>query len=223
MSELELWNLEHKNPKLFPQLDSQLPSGGIKKLYQWLLNQKIDITAFNGLEIGCGKGRNTNWLSRKGIMMSGFDFSEEAISVAKFRANKISNPPYFSVANINKSWPYEDNSFDLVIDCFSLIEITSNVDHVFLEVNRVLKSGGYFFSYTNGDQSEVYKKFKLSNHELTYQYPDSGKIEMVFSKELFAKNLVNFTNVIFKTRYRTNFYNEEEYVWHHLWLVYKKN
>ena len=70
---------------------------------------KIDF--FNVLELGCGSGKNTEWLITKADRLVGLDFSKNMLDLAR---KKIKNDKVtFINTDINKNWPVNDNSFDL--------------------------------------------------------------------------------------------------------------
>ena len=78
MNQQEIWDQEHANPHVLKQMDSTLPSSGVVKFWQWLL-ENPQYRCSIGLEIGCGKGRNVHWLASKGVHITGVDFSTTAI------------------------------------------------------------------------------------------------------------------------------------------------
>lgn len=222
--EQSLWEQEHQEPILFPQLHSSHPSGGVERFLDWLNQSGVEVNDLNGLEIGCGKGRNTIWLAENGLSMCGFDFSEIAITDAQRRSSDIPNSPKFVVADILEQWPYENSTFDLIVDCFALIEITTNIKFVFAEIDRSLKPGGYFFSYSNSELSEAYQIFSSDKLQPnTYQYPDTKKVERVFSHQQFNEMLPNFSCLKYTECTRMQEYNGKSMVWHHIWTIYQKN
>ena len=94
------------------------------------------------LEIGCGTGKNTEWLIERTRTITAVDLSEEMLSRAK---QKIpSESIKFIQADINREWRFGHSSFDLVT--FSLVlEHIKNLDHIFEEVAKVLGPGGYVY------------------------------------------------------------------------------
>ena len=94
------------------------------------------------LEFGCGTGKNTAWLAESAAEITGVDFSEEMLKIAR---QKISSPNInFKQADITKSWPFA-NQFFSVITCNLILEHVENLDFIFSEAQRVLKTNGYFF------------------------------------------------------------------------------
>lgn len=94
------------------------------------------------LEIGCGTGKNTSFLSQIGQSVQAVDFSQGMIEKAreKVQAENVK----FSIMDITKKWRFEDDSFDLVV-CNLVLEHIEDISFVFSEASRVLESKGRFF------------------------------------------------------------------------------
>jgi 2-polyprenyl-3-methyl-5-hydroxy-6-metoxy-1,4-benzoquinol methylase len=95
------------------------------------------------LEIGCGTGKNTEWLISKANKILAIDLSEEMM--AKAKAKIQSDKVEFIQANINNDWDFAINQqFDLAI--FSLIlEHIKNLENVFEKLSEIIKNGGYVY------------------------------------------------------------------------------
>jgi ubiquinone/menaquinone biosynthesis C-methylase UbiE len=94
------------------------------------------------LEIGCGTGKNTQWLADRSIQLTGVDFSNEML--AKAREKISSSKVTFINADITKDWTFVSTEFDLI--SFSLVlEHIEFLDPVFLKASKVLKPGGYLY------------------------------------------------------------------------------
>ncbi|RZK62840.1 MAG: class I SAM-dependent methyltransferase [Pedobacter sp.] len=94
------------------------------------------------LEIGCGTGKNTEWLIDKAVQITAVDLSDQMLARAKdkFTSNKVQ----FKQADITRKWNFKDGLYDLVT--FSLIlEHIENLDYVFNEVGKSLNDGGYVY------------------------------------------------------------------------------
>jgi len=93
------------------------------------------------LEIGCGTGKNTAFLSQIGTKVYAIDFSQGMIEKAreKVRAENVR----FSIADITKKWPSEDGSYDLII-CNLVLEHIEGLPFIFSEAFRVLEEKGRF-------------------------------------------------------------------------------
>jgi len=96
----------------------------------------------NVLELGCGTGKNTEWLITKSKFVLGLDFSDEMLNKAK---NKIkSDKVRFQRADLTKKWEIENNFADL-ITCSLTLEHIKNLDFIFNQAYQKLKTGGKFF------------------------------------------------------------------------------
>lgn len=94
------------------------------------------------LEIGCGTGKNTEWLIKKAKHITAVDLSENMLAKAKEKIT--SGNVRFLQADIAKPWGFGSGSYDLVT--FSLVlEHIRDLDFVFKETSAALKTGGYVY------------------------------------------------------------------------------
>ncbi len=101
-----------------------------------------DIALENCLEIGCGTGKNTEWLVTKTQQITAVDFSPEMLAKAKAKIN--TSKVKFVIADINNQWIFGQNHFSLV--SFSLIlEHFQTLDFIFEQASLALKIGGYMY------------------------------------------------------------------------------
>ena len=107
------------------------------------LREILSEVDFNScLEIGCGTGKNTEWLVTKAKRITAVDLSKEMLSKAREKIN--SDKVQFLQTDITKSWVFTKEKFDLVT--FSLVlEHIENLDHIFNEAAKVLIPGGYIY------------------------------------------------------------------------------
>jgi len=111
------------------------------------LDQKVTREAlanlhFNSiLEIGCGTGKNTAFLAQIGAHVHALDFSEGMIEKAreKIKAENVR----FSIADLTRKWPNEDETYDLIV-CNLVLEHIEDLSYIFLEAFRVLEEKGRF-------------------------------------------------------------------------------
>jgi len=94
------------------------------------------------LEIGCGTGKNTEWLVTKAKHITAVDLSEGMLLKAKEKIN--SNDVNFLQADITRPWMFREQSFDLVT--FSLVlEHIQELDPIFEEAAQSLHPGGHVY------------------------------------------------------------------------------
>ena len=112
------------------------------------LDRKVTITTLsnydfkNVLELGCGTGKNTEWLLNKAVRIIGIDFSQEMLDIAK---SKLSDDRVlFKKADLTEDWDIENQFADLVTSSLTLEHI-NDLDHIFNQASQKLKVNGLFF------------------------------------------------------------------------------
>lgn len=96
----------------------------------------------NCLEIGCGTGKNTEWLIKTADHITAVDFSGEMLSQAKRKIQ--SEKVRFCQADITGDWLFTDRQYDLIT--FSLVlEHIENLDDIFQKTSRVLATQGHVY------------------------------------------------------------------------------
>ena len=94
------------------------------------------------LEIGCGTGKNTGWLSEKADEVVAVDLSEKMIE--KAREKITSENTSFHQADITLPWSFTSKQFDLIT--FSLVlEHVAELEPVFAEATKKLLPGGSIY------------------------------------------------------------------------------
>ena len=101
-----------------------------------------DIHFDSCMEIGCGTGKNTEWLITRAKRITAVDLSSEMLSKAKERVS--SDRVEFKQADINKNWTFTNGKYDLV--SFSLVlEHIENLENIFSEASKAMVSGGHLY------------------------------------------------------------------------------
>jgi len=106
-----------------------------KGYYQGLAKSLLDITrdlpVKEAIDIGCGVGYYTNYLSDQlALDMIGIDISKEALKIASRKGKKVA---YFVASN--KDLPIASDAVDLIVSVFSPVYLE--------EVRRILRHGQY--------------------------------------------------------------------------------
>lgn len=94
------------------------------------------------LEIGCGTGKNTNWLLTRANTITAVDLSNEMLAQAKekIQSAKVN----FIQADILQEWDFANTKYDLV--SFSLVlEHIENLEPVFNRVSQVIAATGHVY------------------------------------------------------------------------------
>ena len=133
------WHEGEDDPLVLLRAENALRNPWIDKVAQERLGRKCTI-----LDIGCGGGLLTNFLSLQGHAVCGVDLSEESLKQARER-DVTKNVAYTHASAYQL--PYPDKQFDVVC-AMDLLEHVESPDKVIAEVGRVLKKGGLFFFHT---------------------------------------------------------------------------
>ena len=109
-----------------------------------LAGQKV-LSALNFetvLELGCGTGKNTEWLSQKAKHHQAVDLSEEMMAKAKekIKADHV----HFHQADITKPWDFVTGKPDL-ITCSLILEHIDDLYFIFQQASSVLQDNGHFY------------------------------------------------------------------------------
>lgn len=122
------------------------------------------------LEIGCGTGANTLWLSERARSVLGLDISQGMLKRAK---DRVQSPRVrFQQADIRFPWPIPDSSADLVV-AMLVLEHLDRLDHVFSEANRALRRGGELFL------CELHPTRQMMGRQARFVHPRTGEMEKV--------------------------------------------
>jgi ubiquinone/menaquinone biosynthesis C-methylase UbiE len=94
------------------------------------------------LEIGCGTGKNTEWLAARATQVVAVDFSVAMLEAA--RAKVIQPNVTFIQADITTRWDFVTAPANLVT-CSLILEHVPTLDFVFQQASLALQPAGYFY------------------------------------------------------------------------------
>jgi len=94
------------------------------------------------IELGCGTGKNTQWLVQQAKKVICLDFSQEMLAIAKKKVS--SSKASFIKTDINLEWDIPNGFADLITSSLTLEHIES-LDGVFKQATEKLKQEGIFF------------------------------------------------------------------------------
>ena len=101
-----------------------------------------DIKFANCLEIGCGTGKNTEYLLTKAYQITAVDFSGEMLAKARQKINSAN--VQFIETDITDNWAFATKQYDLIT--FSLVlEHIENLNDIFKKVANVITDNGYVY------------------------------------------------------------------------------
>lgn len=220
-----IWEEEHRNPSVLPQMDSDEASSGVVKFYEWLRGQNRE-AGLKGLEMCCGKGRSVIWLAEQGIQMRGVDFSQAAIAEAKRRSADSTNA-HFVVHDVTLPFPVAHESQDFVVDCFGSTDIESPALREKARDNMIatLKPGGYYFTYLLSTD-DAYHKLMIKNYHGpepgSFLHPENGKFEKAFTETEVKEFYKTLELITLERIEKTATFNGKQYPCRHIWAIFKK-
>ncbi len=101
-----------------------------------------DIKFDNCLEIGCGTGKNTEYLITKAKQVTSVDISNEMLAKARQKIN--TDNVQFIQTDIKNDWTFVTKQYDLVT--FSLVlEHIENLNDIFKKASNVISSNGFVY------------------------------------------------------------------------------
>jgi ubiquinone/menaquinone biosynthesis C-methylase UbiE len=106
----------------------------------YVLELISDVQGKKVLDVGCGTGFYSLWLSEKGAKVLGIDSSQEMIKIAKEKASKKMLGAKFLMRDVAEM-RIEDAMFDVVLSTLVLMDV-KELDKVISEIVRVTRNGG---------------------------------------------------------------------------------
>ena len=220
----DVWDREYRNPKLVTKNDG--PNADTLRLLKFLKkDQKYIVEDRTILDLGCGTGRNSNYLSEKGNSVIGIEISKTAIRIAEARAKAQNLAVDYRLGDIGETYKIENNSIDIILDVTSSNSLNEKGREVYLnECQRALKQGGYMFVRAlckdgNKNVKNLLKDSPGKEYD-TYVIKEIGLTERVFSREDFVKMYSKYFKILLlekKTSYST--FNDRIYK-RDYWLAY---
>ena len=159
--------------------------------YQNDLGKKIDLLEKNlvelffneinkkeVLEIGCGTGHWTSFLSELGLKVTGIDISEKMLEKAKSKNIPNATFEVHDATNL----PFANESIENIV-CITSLEFIENKEKALKEMHRVLKKNGTILIGTLNKDSEWYtvnKDNEIFNSADLYDYNSLYKAMSLF-------------------------------------------
>lgn len=141
-------------------------------LVSFLAGQKVRNGA-RAVDLGCGEGRDSIFLAKKGFKVLGIDASRSGMRRTKERLEKEKATAELLMADVT-NLPVKNQTFDLAVNvgCLHMITVQAVRDRHLRESYRVLQKHGTYFSCNLGiDESlsvkELYRKLGTGPGALT--------------------------------------------------------
>jgi len=159
------------------------------------------------LDLACGEGCNTRILARKGAKVTGVDFSERMIALAKQEETREKLGIHYLLADASDLSELPSNHFDIVT-CFMSLQDIENFEEAVFEVAKVLKHGGRFvFSIPHPCFETLSVKGKRINASTRYfgriKYPihwDMERLRKPFRTTSFHRTLTDYFEALRRSK-----------------------
>ncbi len=177
-----IWEKEYQDPTLVTL--SNVPAKCIKDFVRFLRKvEKVELDKQNILDLGCGNGKNSNYIAEQGIhnKITGIEISETALK----HARELIPSGNFIKQSIGMPLDFSDSSFSIILDVTSSNSLNESERAIYLkEITRLLKPSGYLFVRAlckDGDKNA--QNLLASNpgkEKDTYIMPGLGLTERIF-------------------------------------------
>jgi SAM-dependent methyltransferase len=154
------------------------------------------------LDVGCGSGTKTKYLSERGLKVTGIDFSDKLIEIATREVHETK----FLVMDMHDV-PTMDQKFDGVFAQASLLHIPRNeIPDVLKGLLSVLKPGGHLYGAVNGTRlGHPDEEIKEENdygytYERFFSYTSMDELKAYF-QDLNLNVVYENTNTVGRTNW----------------------
>lgn len=218
----EAWEKEYRKPTFLTKKDT--PQKDILKTLSLLKKERnFSLENRKVLDLGCGVGRNSNYLASLGNSVWGIDISKTAIVGARKNALEKKLTTIFKEGDIGSPLPFQSNFFDLILDITSSNSLNEKGRGILLEeISRIILPSGYVIVkglLKDGDKNahNLIKQFPGQEYD-TYTIPTLHITERVFIekdfKELYGKifTIVSFVKKTSYTRMNSRVYKRNFFI-----------
>lgn len=176
-------------------LESPHPDmGKVAKIFQQHKIAKV-------LDLGCGAGRNTLYLTEKKFTVDGFDNAPTGLKILKNKLQQKGLSANLKIGDVYKPLPYRDNFFDALVSIQVIQHAKEiNILKTIKEISRVVRPDGLIFITVCGRYSKnkvrlflVKTANKIAPHTyIPTQGNEVGLVHFIYNKELVKKHFKKF-------------------------------
>lgn len=224
----QIWLEEHTNQGSLPTMANVKPASGVILFTDYLKRQGLPFSG-NAVDIGAGKGRNSVYLAELGFVVNALEYIEPAVEAAEQLAESkgVAKKIHFDLAEIDETWNFPNNYFDVAIDSFSSIDIETLQGRETCrdEMFRTLKPGGYAL-VTVCSADDEWEKELIANHPGTEPnstlWPQNGKFQKDYDEQELRAFYESFEIIELRKISKPAFKLGREGTATNLWLVLQK-
>jgi len=173
----------------FLSMESRYISGAHKKRVEVILKLMGNVSGKKILDFGCGEGFIGNELAKKGAQVTGIDYAEAGIRLARERFRDID----FKIGDASTLNKFKQENFDAVL-LIDVIEHVSEQGKLLDDIKRILKPRGLILINTDVGLN-IWTKSRLFTKFINFSnlFSSSGKAYRTIKKiEAPRKTLKNY-------------------------------
>jgi len=218
-SQQKFWETEFSDKSIFPGIHDNSPTSFLVEFEKKYLKKLGKPEKIKILDIGCGNGRNSLYLSKLGYKVIATDFSGNAIKLA--RKNDLDSKIKFIHQDIANYWTQiKSHEFDAIADINVTICIPEKGrQRVIGEAKRVLRAKGLYL-FCGIARTEWVDKEPGPEVNSTI-FSDSGKFEKQYTKEELLETYSDFEVLEYKEKEVVSKINNEEISFSKIYSVFR--
>lgn len=201
----EVWDREYDTFRAIPSSTRRLPSKALLLFSEILSFENMGRV----LDAGCGPGRNSIYLAKKGCEVDAIDFSHVALNELLNEAAKakVSDKISSLYCELENDLPFNNDTHELALDSYVSCHFIDRAlrQHYLSELARVLRPDGFLFSTQFSIDDEYYRSLIRgdNNGRSVVIDPNNGVTKALYSeervKDLFSEwfSLVHFVRFEF--------------------------
>jgi len=132
----------------FLSMERRYLSGAHQKRVEVVMSLLGNVSDKRILDFGCGEGFFANELTKLGAKVTGVDYAEAGIRLARERFKGID----FRVGGVSTLYELKEKNFDVVL-LIDVIEHISEQDKLIKGIKRILKQGGLLLVNTDANEN----------------------------------------------------------------------
>ncbi|MBI3421172.1 MAG: methyltransferase domain-containing protein [Candidatus Sungbacteria bacterium] len=197
------WEREYARREAFTRIYSDMPSQPVVELVDFFVKSGLPTSEMHVIDAGCGIGRNSAYLRKCGLKVTGVDFIPGALQEARRKYGDLGIQ--FDFWDLSKKWPLHAQSVDAIIDCNTTISLgEAQREEAIREAYRVLKKRGYYLFYGVGISPEFMERHPgpepnsvlMPNGRFEKRYSEDELLEAYAGHTLIDIEVVSGSDVI---------------------------
>jgi len=217
----DAWTRLHERSEFY---DLEAFRGGRSSLKPLEIEEVGDVRGKSLLHLQYHFGQDTLSWARLGARVTGVDFSDEAINLARSLAAELDIPARFVRSDVYDLPAVLDERFDIVFTSYGVLTWLPDLDHWAEVIAHFLKPGGFFYI------AEFHPLVgMLSDDGTTFEYPyfhraapteiESrgsyvGPGDFSLTEFNWEHPVSDVINAVIRAGLRLEFFNEFDFAWH---------